>query len=488
MQKTSATKGAVYLSISQASLIFLGYLIHLLVGKFLGPANYGIYGLVLGIFSIINLFITLGIPPAMAKYIAEDESKKEAIKKQAFKLQMIFSLLLTVGYFFLSPAIAKLLKDPALTPYIRFSVLVIPFQALYALEVNYLNGLHLFKKQSFVTIFYSFVKLAVALGLIFFIGVYGAIAGFVIAPFLSFILALFLIPKKTIDEKTSAFPAKTIIKFASQYVLLAVALQILYSLDLFLVKYFLQDNVQTGYYNAATTLARIPYFILQALAMVLLPKISKAASQKEEAKKLIQQALRYLGMIIAPGILFASMTSKKIVWLFFSESYTPAAPALTILIIALGILAFFYILANIAAGAGRPRLPMITAWSAIILSFVLGIILVPRYHLIGAAYETLFASVFAALIIVAYIYYRFQAFVPILSLIRIVLASVISGIPTYFISVSKYLLPLEFLVLFAFYFILLVIFREIKKADWQRFLSLIPFNSPPQKSFWQARN
>ena len=44
-------KGALYLAISQAVMLAAGYVIHVGVGRLLGPTSYGVFALSLSVFS-----------------------------------------------------------------------------------------------------------------------------------------------------------------------------------------------------------------------------------------------------------------------------------------------------------------------------------------------------------------------------------------------------------------------------------------------------
>ena len=53
------------------------------------------------------------------------------------------------------------------------------------------------------------------------------------------------------------------------------------NIDLLFVKAMVVDNAKTGFYTAATTLARTPYFIFIALSATLLPLISKPITNND---------------------------------------------------------------------------------------------------------------------------------------------------------------------------------------------------------------
>ena len=87
----------------------------------------------------------------------------------------------------------------------------------------------------------------------------------------------------------------------------------LMNIDLLFVKAMVIDNAKTGFYTSATTLARTPYFIFIALSATLLPSISKSIANNDFklTNKYINQSLRYLLLLLIPGTLLVSATSKN---------------------------------------------------------------------------------------------------------------------------------------------------------------------------------
>ena len=182
-------KGTLYLIGVQIVFLASGYIIHAGLGRLLGPASYGIFGVVIYLITLSQDFLRTGIPQAASKYIAEDNSKAGAIKNNTVKLQLIFSLLVFLVYLLLADIFADLLGDPSLTTYIRVSAFIIPAGAFFALYTNFLNGLRWYDKQAIVMLSYSIATIAGVFALVFFgYGIYGAIFGYLMGPLVGFAL------------------------------------------------------------------------------------------------------------------------------------------------------------------------------------------------------------------------------------------------------------------------------------------------------------
>lgn len=469
IRKSTRVRGAALITASQAILIALGFVTHVIIGRIGGPSLYGVYGVVLSLMTIVNMILALGIPVATSKETAEDEENSGGVFVAALRLQIAFSLLLSVGTLFLADAAAAILRDPKLALPIRFSALIYPSTALYSLLSNYFNGLHAFGAQSRLTIIYAVTKLAGSVGLLAaFRSVPAALSGFITGGLTATAIGLRQALPTVRGRVRRPVPARRLFVFAGSFMGMSIALQLLMSLDLFLVKRLLSDDAVVGYYNAAATVSRMPYFILQGLGFVFLPSVARLfAEDAARARAFIREVFRYLFLILLPVTVFAATTSKALLRLvFFSTQYDPAAPPLTILSLALGLLSGFYLLSTIAAGASRPRIPLAIAWGLIPLAGGLGLFLIPRAHLVGAAAATTIAAAAGLLALGWYMYRRFHLTFPALTLGRGLAATTVATLPTYFVTPPTLALPLWYLLLFLAYGLTLVALGEIRREDW----------------------
>jgi stage V sporulation protein B len=475
-KRQSRVTGAISLLVAQAIVLFFGYATHLWIGRLLGPGPYGVYGVVLSAQIIVGLFLTLGVPSAVSRFVAQDENHAQSILLQALRIQAAIAITLAVATAILAPVIAGWLNDYSLTNLLRFVSVIIFFQAFYPIYVQFLSGMHRFNKQATLTTIYAAAKLAGAIGFLYFFGVYGAFIGFAVGGITAAIIGWWW----TLNiggEARKKLSLPSFLSFAGTIALVLVGLQALMSIDLFMVKAILRDDVQAGFYNAAVTLSRIPYFLLQGLAFILLPSVSaltKPGASHARAAQFINDTLRYLIALIVPGMALAAATSKQLVRLFFSEAFIPAAPALTVLMIGLSSLAFFLLLSYVAAGAGKARAGLYTTFLMLAISAVAGLYLIPNYGLIGAAWQTTIASVTGLTIISVYTFYTFRLPRPLKSTVNVIIATLVAVMPTYVWAVPVVALPLQYLALFGLYVATLFFLGEVSVADRRRLASIHP--------------
>jgi stage V sporulation protein B len=470
MMNTHIARGAVFLTISSIIFIISGYIINIWLGRYLGPAEYGIYGIIISLVSIINITQTSGIPLAVSKYVASNNEKAEAVYKTGFFLQLISTCFIALLFFLLSTPIAVILKDKDLIPYIQLAALIFPFYGIFALITGFYNGLHDFKKQAVLHIVYSFIKIITIIPFAIFFHLSGVILGFILSPILT-LLTGFHLPKAT-----SGFSYKKLIIFSLPLIGIAIFSNLMQSVDLFFIKMLGASENDPGYYTASQNISRIPFFALSALSTVLLPAISRTVSEnlENETKKYINNCMRIVLLLCIPIVLFMSATSADLLKFIYSSEYLPAAQSLSILLIGIAFLTIFTVQSNILNGAGNPKIPLVIAIVSVCITAVLCLFLIPLGNLTGAAFATTIGCFIAMILTTIMVYKKFKTVPSLRSFIKIVLVS----LPLYFfakvITFPLFFLPLFYFLLFSLYILSLIIIKELTKSDLELIRSLVP--------------
>lgn len=472
--KQSKFTGAIALIGAQAIVLFLGFIIHPVIGRLLGTAEYGIFGVVLSFQTIFGIILTLGIPIAVSKFVAQNNEHAQSILKQALKIQIIIGMCIALLVIALSSPLSRILHDVSLTKYFVFIAGVIFLQGIYPVYVQFLSGMHRFNKQALLTSIYAIAKLMGAISLIYVFRLYGALSGFAVGGVLAAALGWYW-TRHIGGTKPYTIHLTSFLSFAGTYAIILVGLQILMSQDLFMVKAMLKNNVLAGYYNAAVNLSRISYMLLQGMAFVLLPSVAaltRYGASRDKAVEFIRDALRYLIALIVPCVVLAAATSKELIILFYGARYEQAASALTLLMIGLGALSFYLLLVNIVAGAGKAHVALYITMGMIIVSAILGTFFIPHYQLVGAAAQTTIASLVGLMILAIYTFKTFGIPYPIQSIVHVVIATAISVLPTYIWKAGSFMLPVQYIVLGTLYVGILWIIGEVTAKDKQLMMSL----------------
>jgi len=475
-------RSTVLLVISELIFNLSGYVIHSFVGRILGPADYGRYGLVVTLTTMVIILIGNGIPTAMSKYISEifetNPRMVLVIKRQAIIMQSILIAVLTGVFYFSAPLIAGALGDPSLTYLFRISTLIIPTFAAASFYFSFFTGLHKFNTQSMQKILRSIFRVLAIIGLTWAFKVPGSIFGYALSAFAVFLVGFIIDQSKHTKELKQAaaaqdlsvqsnFEYKKLLNYAWQIIIFFLAYELLISIDLYLVKGILHDDYLTGIYNAALTVGRIPYYIFYALTIMLLPVISKTTSEQDHAQtnSVISQSLRLMTILLVPSVILMSQFSAPIIKLFYSAKYLDAAYPMSILAYGVGFLTIFYVMSFVLNGAGKTKIPMWIAIFGVIINSSLNYFMIKQYGLAGSAIATTITSFATMVAVLYYIQRDFGVLIHIKSIFKMFIAGSVVYFASRLFSQGEFIFLIWSALLFAGYLIILYFLGEVTKAD-----------------------
>lgn len=468
-------KSFFWVTISEVIYNLSAYVIHSGMGRILGPAEYGRYGIVVTLTTMIVVLIGQGVPTAMAKYLGEIYDTKPGlvpiIKKQTVKIQFILIGAVTIIFFFLSPVISLILHDKTLTPLFQISTLVIPAFALASFYFYYYTGLHEFKTQAWLKTSRAFFRILFILGLALLLrskgyALQGALVGYILAPLSIFFEANMLDKFKKVKAE-GFFDWRKLLHYAWPMTLFLIAYEFLITIDLYLVKGILRDDTLTGLYNGAITVGRIPYFLFYALTIIILPAVSKSTSSNNhaETKKLISQSLRLMVMFLLPIAILMAVYSQPILQIFYGKKFLGAAGPMSILMSGVTFLTIFYVMAFALNGAGKVKAPMLISFAGLATNIVLSYFFIHQHGLTGAAVATSITSFVAMLLVLAYSYNFFGYLFKFSSFVKIIIASAIMYFASTFFPGGHYAFILWSATLFAIYILILFALKEFGASD-----------------------
>lgn len=237
----------------------VNYLYHLVMGRILGPVEYGVLA------SLYSILYLTGIIPTSAsvsivKFISSAKDKDVAsvystINKLIFKLSVIVSILLIL----VSPFIKNFLRIENVLPVILLSPIVF-LTLLTLVNQSASQGLLKFAGSAVPSIIVSLLKLALGIAFVF-LGwsVFGAVFGIVIGYLVAYFYSASFINKILKPGKLLRYDLKPFYKYSLPVLLQALAFTSLFTTDLLLVKHFF-NPFQAGIYAALSTLGKIIFF------------------------------------------------------------------------------------------------------------------------------------------------------------------------------------------------------------------------------------
>lgn len=376
----SLGRGTVLVTAASALFVLSGYIVNITLGRTLGPADYGLFGVVVGLMSVINAVQSASIPQAVAKATAERRQPPDEILAAGVAAQLVGGVVLGLILFLFADALATLMGDGRLATPFRVAAFVLPPFALFSLLMGFRGGQGRYARQALVLSVYSVAKAVFAIGLGALLGLVGAFVGYLLA-------ALVAIPASGIWRLSTRkmAPLRPMLLYSLPLLAIGLLFMLHLTVDLFYVKAMLPEPETAGHYTAAQNIARVPYFLASGFAVILLPAMARWTTHKpESAQALAGDALRLGFIAIAPLAALLVGAGDEIVRLLYGAEYRPAGPVLLVLGPAVACIAMSGLLASLLSGAGRPGLAVFAAAVGVIVSAAAGVFLVPAYGGIGA--------------------------------------------------------------------------------------------------------
>jgi len=457
-------KGSLHLMIAQVIFLLSAYIIHFGLARIVTPEDYGRFGVIIAILQILQIFLMRGIPDALTKYIAEGRDSQKA-GWLAFKIQIVFSFLIFILLFSFAPFIADILNDREMTFYLMVISIIIPIRAIFMLNIGHLNGLRKFTEASYLLSINFILRILFVFFLLYTgFGIFGAITGYILASFFTLIFSFFY-SRSHISGKN--ITSKEITNFAIPMIVFSVSYLILMNADIVFIKALILNSSYAGYYTAARMLSSIIFVILFGLSFSLLPSISKTVSKNNiyQTKSYIIDSTRYLIMILFPTCVIGGIYANSFLTIFYPNDYIVASASLVILLIGTSFISLFVIFGTIISGAGKPKIPMIIGIFLVIIFLILNYVFINKFGMVGGALATVIVGSIGTSLLGGYVYKKFRVIIGYLSLIRILIATGIIGIISFFIDINGIFLIFWTLILLIIYFGILFLIKEIKKKD-----------------------
>ena len=481
-------RGSLIILIGNIIFRLGGYVYRFLMAILLGPTAYGILGITLPFQGIFQTLSAGGLPPAIAKYVAEYEAVDEhdmarqtiytALKIMVF-LGLFFGVLMI---FVVAPYLAYsyLGKPQALIP-LQIVGLITPFSVIVGAFRGAFQGVY---KMEYIVYTRAIEQLGMILCATAFVliglSTVGALWGTVLGYSLSVVAALYIfrvhmpkyIPKPSenfvFSRRDQLSLATTLVKFSIPVIITAIAEMLIYNICTIVMGRFLTFN-DIGFFAAADPIARLPLIISISIATTILPASSEAFKLKDTAslQKYVSEAYKFSLLFVVPmcvGLaLFASPTLR--VLYFKNPAYVAGASALAILSIGMTFYSIFAISTSIIQGIGNPRIPMYILVGGAVVTGLLNWIMVPTMGIAGGALATSIACLLMMIPCVYFVFRLTKTKSPTSSIVKIIAASLIMGVFAYFIPKNTlWLFPGIFACIIVYFFALILV-RFFQKDD-----------------------
>ena len=339
--------GSIILFFTFSIFNFLNFIFQFLMARMLGPAEYGIFAV------IMALFYFMAVPSDSIQTVISKYTSKLKVKNEYGKIKLLLIKSLKRG--FLIAAILFILFIPVFwlfsyTLNIPFTLITLSGLMLFMffttpITRGVMQGLKKFKALGTNMVIDSSAKVILAIVFVFFgLRVYGAVISIILGGLIALVFSL--IPLKNILRKKKEYSNFAgIYRYSWPVMFVLLAILMMQSIDIIIAKRFFPPEM-AGQYAVANLIGKMIFFGTLSISKTMFPLSSEEFEGNGDGKK--TKDIFYKSLLIVSGICIASLLAlilfpEIIITLLFGEEYL----AITGILFNMGIAFSFISLSNL---------------------------------------------------------------------------------------------------------------------------------------------
>ena len=381
--KNFLIKEGTYVFASSLFTKICSFLTSLILIRVLSPDEFGELSYVLSVLAFFIPFSGGGMQHSFLRYapMLGDKKNRIGLFQHSLYSGLFFSFCIAFAFFLLTPWLNIAVGNTSIYFYwlifYLFSFFIIEMIKMHC-RVEDQN-----KKYAGIDIYLSVLVLFFGTGLAYFYGPLAYVIVFVTVP-----LVIGLVHLK-VPEKVPVKIPKKYYSYGIWVGIGAIASQLMYSLDVFLVGKLIQDPQQVAIYRSASIIPIALFFIPNSYITTHYTDLAKNSMDKEYLIRFAKDYIKLFSVLafVLGAVLY--FMSDSIISILFGEEYAEAAYLFEILI--LGMLGAFILripFGNMLASVGKSNWNAIVAFIILVLNGILNYYAIYAWGIVGAAIVT----------------------------------------------------------------------------------------------------
>jgi len=402
-------KGAGVLFFAMIMGIFFNFVARVIIARFYTPNDYGLFNLFFTILSIFVGVAFLGLGSGLTRFIgyhtgSGEKHKIKAIEGWGLLIGAVSGFIFGILLFFLAPWIAPIFSEQnVFADYLRIAAVTLPFYVIFNSLITIFRGHQRTKER---ILFYDF-----GMNITFLI--FSLITGILALPFIGVIWSMFaaiaimsisffvyyLKKQESLLKNIGSYSfnlsiGRTILIFSLPLLLVDIMQQAVGWTATLLIGYLISAS-EVGFYQVASPLSIFITTGLTVSGFLYAPLAASLYAQGKfnENKEIYSTLTKWICFLTLPLAMVLFFFSEIVISTFFGVAYISAAIPLKILSIAFFINTMTGPDGSTIIAYGRTKFLMYATALTAGINFLLCLILIPYYGIIGAAFATGFSVV-----------------------------------------------------------------------------------------------
>lgn len=452
-------KNISWLLVSQIIASICGFIWTILMARYLGVSDYGIFGFATALTGMLSITTDWGISTYIVRDIATDYDSAPKYLGNIFPLKSIFC----IGTFILTLIILILMKSDEVTITVT---LLFSIEIIIKSYISTLNGsFQAFEEGKYQGIGNSILNIILLIFILITLftnlGIFGIAISYILANAISLTYLYYIFEKRIAKPKfefDTSF-CKKIALYSLPFAATGFLNAIYYSVDMVMLTN-LVGNYATGIYNATYKLIMVLTIFYSVYGAVFFPVMSRY--YKNDEKMLLisfEKSIKYLMILIIPIATATMFYSLNVIQYIYGHEYDAASSVLSILIWTVCLL-FISGPCNNLLNASHKEVAVTKIYLiASVFNIVLNFFLIPYLSYDGAAITTVLSD----LLIVSIQFYviRKLGYRPnkklFIDLGKIIIGSAVLGLALYMLNLNMWVaIPVGIIIYFGIVYLLKV--------------------------------
>lgn len=386
--RATPARGMVLLTVSSGLFIVSGYATTIWLAHHLGPGDYGRYGVVMAIITLVSIAVGRGVPVAASRAIAGGAGSAEETVQIAARATFLLAVALSALIALAAVPLAAILGDKELRVPLLVGAAAAFTYGLQALSLAWFNGLHRYGRQAVAQAWYAVSRVGTIIAGGSVAGLTGAIVGSVLAPAVAALATLDGLRIRRTRSSPGRGPRsgaegavtpRGLLRASLPLIGVAALVSALLTFDLLAFKR-VGTAGDTGRYAAAATIAHVPFFLLRSAQLVVMPAVAAAfaaagLARSPSVRAEISHGVGDAIVILALPTALLIALGDRLLEIVFGPSYVVEGLVVAPLTLATAAITMFAVLVAVDTALGTLRTALATG--------LLGLVLVAAAALVG---------------------------------------------------------------------------------------------------------
>lgn len=319
-------RGMLLLALANAAYVVTAYVTTTITARVLAPEDFGTFGVVMAWITLLTALLVKGVSTSTTREMAAGRVDEATAWGAGCILGLRLAVALAVVGVACSPLVAGLFGSSGHAEQFAIGALGALTFGINAVLLAWPIGRRNYPRQAAAQIAYAVARVALVVGGAVVAGLDGAVAGYVLAPLLA---SCSLLARRPAPAGELAPVRARLRRHALPVSLASIAVTAYFVVDVFALSAVVgEGSRELGIYVAYGTVAHVPFFLLQAASVAIVPALAAARSADGRAAAIRRTMTDTLVLLSGPTLLLAAAGDAASRIVFGAEYHTSSVVTL----------------------------------------------------------------------------------------------------------------------------------------------------------------